>query len=455
MKIRLRLTLLFTALFAAILAAFALVIYVSYAENREDEYFKRLKLQAITRANLWMEAKVTPAVLQLIYRNAPNTLSEEEVAIYDSAHHLLYHDAVGIDKVKETPAMLDSIRRLKEINFYIGQVQAVGFLYEHNGKQLIITAAAFDQYGLDKLNNLKYTLIIYFSIAIILTLAAGSLFAQRALKPVSKMVKRVEDITATNLDLRVDEGNRRDEIAELAITFNQMLDRLENSFEAQKQFVSNIAHELRTPLATVIAELELSAIKERNITEYKAVIKNALLDAKKMARLANGLLDLAKASYDPSEITFKPTRIDEVLLDARQQILKSNSDYHILVTFEQEIENDNYISISGNEYLLKVAFANLMENGCKFSPNHQSEVTITFKDESTILRFSDNGVGIPAEDLPYLSQPFYRGANKAYAEGNGIGLSLTYKIIQLHKGSITVHSELNKGTSFTIELPHL
>jgi signal transduction histidine kinase len=269
------------------------------------------------------------------------------------------------------------------------------------------------------------------------------------------MVKRVEEITATNLDLRVDEGNRKDEIAELAITFNQMLNRLENSFDAQKQFVSNVSHELRTPLATITAELELSAIKDRTQEEYKTVIKNALADAKRMARLSNGLLDLAKASYDPSEITFKPVRIDEVLLDARQQVLKSNPDYHISVVFEQEIEDADNISVSGNEYLLKVAFMNLIENGCKFSPDHQSTVNIIIEPNFTILQFTDQGIGISTTDLPDIFTPFFRGSNKSFADGNGIGLSLTHKIIQLHKGQIFVVSTPNKGTTFTIKLKHL
>lgn len=455
MKIRLKLTLLFTVLFAALLLAFASVLYIAYAENREDEYFKRLQQQAITKANLLLDARIAPDVLQLIYKNAPNALSEEEVAIYDTTFHLLYHDAVGTDRVKETAKMINRIVRVKEIQFYMGQVQAVGFLYAHNGANYVITAAALDVYGLKKLNNLKYTLIICFAMAIILTLVAGSFFSKKALRPVSKMVKNVEEITATNLHLRVDEGNRKDEIAELAVTFNQMLDRLENSFDAQKHFVSNIAHEVRTPLSTIIAELELSLNKERNIYEYKEVIQLALTDAKKMAKLSNGLLDLAKANYDPSNIAFKEIRVDEILLDARRQVLKSNADYHVNVVFEGEIEDDHYISVKGNEYLLGVAFINLMENGCKFSDNHQSTVAISFHNQHTILRFSDTGVGIAPEDLPNIFTPFYRGTNKKYADGNGIGMSLTQKIIRLHGGTLNVVSDLDSGTIFTIELQHI
>ena len=118
MKIRLKLTLLFSALFALLLLGFSLAVYLFNTTQREEAYFKRLKQLAITKTNLLFGAKVNPAVLQLIYKSSLNTLPQEEVAIYDTAYHILYHDAMDIDKVKETMGMLDSIVRLGEIHFY-------------------------------------------------------------------------------------------------------------------------------------------------------------------------------------------------------------------------------------------------------------------------------------------------------------------------------------------------
>jgi signal transduction histidine kinase len=247
----------------------------------------------------------------------------------------------------------------------------------------------------------------------------------------------------------------KDELAELTNTFNEMLNRLENSFDAQKNFVSNISHELRTPLAAIITELELSINKERTIEEYKTAILNALKDAKKLVRISNSLLDVAKASYDPSEIVFKSVRIDEILMDALQQVQKANPEYKIDIHFENDFENDNQISVNGNEYLLKVAFVNLMENGCKFSSDHQCILSVLFNDENIMLKFTDKGIGIPEDDIQNIFTPFYRGKNKQFAEGTGIGLYLTQRIIQLHKGSISVQSIQGKGTTFTIELPHV
>jgi two-component system sensor histidine kinase ArlS len=450
MKTRTRLTLLFTLVTATILLVFAAIILISAKENREKEFYALLKKEAITKANLFLNAEVDSKTLQDIYKNNRATLNEVEVAIYTPAFHLLYHDAVEIDVVKETKSMINEIARKGEIKFYQKDWQVIGMTYRFQGKEYIITAAAYDGFGYIKFYNLLETCIIVFILSILLLYVAGRFFSKKAFEPIVKMTNKAKTISATNLDLRLDTSKNKDEITELATTFNKMLNRLENSFDSQKQFVSNISHELRTPLSAIIAELELSTHKERNNNEYKMVIQNTLQDAKKLAKLSNSLLDLAKANYDPSEIAFKQLRIDEVLLDARQQVQKSNPDYNITIHFENDFEDDSQISVHGNEYLLKVAFVNLFENGCKFSEDHQSILSISFLNNKIELHFSDNGIGILPEELEHIFTPFYRGSNKIYADGNGIGLSLTKKIILLHKGNITVTSKKNKGTTFIV-----
>lgn len=454
MKIRTRLIILFTLITAIILGLFATIIYLSAKENREIEFYQLLRKEAITKANLFLNAHVDKKILQDIYHNNRKILNEVEVAIYDTHFDLLYHDAVDIDFVKETKVMIDQIIHKGEIRFYQQGWQVVGLPYRYEGKNYIVTAAAYDEYGYSKLANLLHNSIFVFVISILFILIAGIFFSKKAFEPVRAMIEKAKNISATNLDLRLYSHQSKDELSELADTFNEMLNRLENSFDAQKHFVSNISHELRTPLAAIIAELELSTTKERSIADYKAAIHHALNDSKKLVRLSNSLLDLAKASYDPSEITFKPVRIDEVLLDARQQVQQTNPEYKIDIHFEDDFESDDQISVNGNEYLLQVAFSNLFENGCKFSSPHRCTVLVLFEDKNIILKFKDQGIGIPEQDLAQLFSPFYRGKNKDYTYGNGIGLALTEKIITLHHSKITVVSEENVGTTFMITLRH-
>jgi two-component system sensor histidine kinase ArlS len=466
MKIRTRLTILFTLITATILLVFAAVIYYSAKENREKEFYSLLQKEAITKANLFFNAKVETKTLQDIYRSNREILNEVEVAIFDSNFNLLYHDAVDIDFVKETPEMIKEIYQKGELKFYQKDWQVIGLTYSFQNKTFVITAAAYDQYGYTKLESLFSNMSLIFIISILFIYLAGIFFSKKAFEPVRLMTDKARNITATNLDLRLPAEGDKDELSELANTFNEMLNRLENSFDAQKNFVSNISHELRTPLAAMITELELSANKERSVEEYKLVIQNSLSDAKKLVRLSNSLLDFAKASYDPSEISFKPIRVDEVLLDARKQVQQANPDYKVEIIFSDDFfqeESDHEIWVIGNEYLLKVAFANLIENACKFSEDKSCSVYISLNPQSQIpnlqssitLNFTDQGIGISETDLKNIFTPFYRGENKIYADGNGVGLALTQKIILLHKGSISIHSERQKGTKFSLELLNL
>ena len=264
------------------------------------------------------------------------------------------------------------------------------------------------------------------------------------------MNDEVNKITATNLDLRLSEKHNKDELGALAQTFNQMLDRLEDSFDAQKMFVSNISHELRTPLAAIIAELELALEKEYSTPYYLQTIGNALSDSKKLVRLSDSLLDFAKASYDPLEIVFKEVRIDEVILDACQKLQRKNKEYKFNFIIDESIEEDTMLAMKANPYLLEVAVSNVLENACKYSDDHQCTITISKVDHKLSVTFKDNGFGISSEDMQHIFEPFYRGEHKTSLEGNGIGLPLTHKIITLHKGVLSLTSIVDKGSVFTM-----
>ena len=453
MKIRTRLTFLFTLLLAVLLVALMGVLYWTSGKSREAEFYRELQKEAVTKANLFLEAQVRPQTLHKIYQNNSQILNEVEVAVYDTSFQLLYHDAVEIDRVKETREMIDIINQKGLFQFYQGDWQVTGIRYAFQGEDYIVTATAYDEYGYNKQANLLQTILLLSSISILLLFFVGRFFAGRALNPVKRMIDEVNEIKATSLDLRLAPQKNKDELSALATTFNEMLNRLEQSFDAQKQFVSNISHELRTPLAAIITELEWAMDTERKKEEYQSSIQHALADSKKIVKLTNSLLDFAKASYDTSEISYKTLRIDEVLVEACQQLQKSNPTYKFTISIDESLESESLVSMRGNPYLLQVAFVNLLENACKFSAAKQCDVFLTRESLNLVLEFVDHGIGISANDLKELFTPFFRGENKHRADGNGIGLSLSQRILQLHRGTITVQSELGVGTTFTVKLP--
>ena len=455
MKIRTKLTLRYTSVTAAIFLLSMLAIYFFSEHSRSKTFFRDLRQEGITKAHLFLRNQVDASTMQSIYINNTAFINEVEVAVYSRSFEMIYHDAYQNDIVKETPEMIKQILEKKSIEFYQDEFQAIGMVYIFQGKTYIITAAAYDGYGYENQKALKDILIILSVMGLSILIIVGYLWARSALIPVSNIVKEVESISAQQINKRLPVEKKRDELGELSLTFNQMLDRLEMAFRSQKMFVSNVSHELRTPMAALITELELALLKERKPQEYEMAINNVIQDSHRVVKLIEGLLNLAKADYLPEQIKMENSRLDELLLDARELVMKANPNYKVELIFEQEAEDDSVITVLGNSYLLTTAFVNLIENNCKFSKNQTSFIQISFWQTSSIIRFSDNGVGISDKDKPHLFTPFYRGDNRSYTDGHGIGMSLTQKIITLHHGKIEVNSQLGEGTTYTVELPHI
>ena len=403
-----------------------------------------------------MAGQVDAKTMQSVYLNNKKFINEVEVAVYTPDFKMLYHDAINNDIVKETQSMIDEIMQKREIEFHVGKYQGIGVVFPYQGKEYIVTAAAYDGYGYDNLVGLQETLIVLFIVGLSLLFIAGYFLARLSLKPIRNIVNEAELITASHIDRRIPVKNEKDELGELSIAFNALLERLEVSFTSQKMFVSNVSHELRTPLAALIAELDVSLQKERTNEQYRMAMQNMLQDAKRMTRLIDGLLNLAKADYCKEEISMREVRLDELLLDVRELILRAHPDYSIELLFCNEDEDDDrLITTLGNPYLLNIAFSNLIENNCKYSVNHSSIVQISFRDKWSVVRMSDSGVGMSDKDKENLFTLFYRGENETFVSGHGIGMTLSKKIVHLHGGNIAVHSEQGKGTIFVVELPHI
>ena len=456
MKIRHKLTLRYSGITAAIFSLFVLAVYLFSEHSREKEFFRDLTSEAVTKANLFLGGSVDAKTMQSIYRNNRKFIDEVEVAVYTTGFQLLYHDAQEIDIVKESPELIRQAVQSGKLEFYEERYQAVVMVYNYKGTDYVVSEAAYDGYGHAKQKHLVTLLIVLWLSGLVVLSVVGYLLARGALRPVSKIVDEVDIISESNLNTRLNVKEEHDELDELSETFNRMLDRLEKSFDNQKMFVSNVAHELRTPLSALITELEVALLREqRTGEEYRSIITNSLDDARHIKHLISGLLDLAKANYDFSQITTEELRLDELLLDARETVLKAHADYSVELIFGQYAEDDSLITVKGNEYLLKTAFVNLIENNCKFSGDRHAIIQISFFGGNSIIRFSDTGIGIPAEEMDKIFDPFYRGTNTVRTKGQGIGMALTQKIIALHHGTITVHSHTGEGTTFIVELPHI
>ncbi|MDR0961465.1 MAG: HAMP domain-containing histidine kinase [Mediterranea sp.] len=420
MKIRTALTLRYAGITAAVFLLFVTTVYYVSEQSRSNTFFRDLKSEAVTKAHLFLNNQVDAETMQSIYLNNTKFIDEVEVAVYDIRFHMLYHDALQSDIIKETPEMLQRIIDKREIDFRVDKYQGVGIIYPFGGKEYIVTAAAYDGYGYAKQHTLEMTLLLLLIGGLTLLIVVGYILAGHAIAPM-----------------------------------DALLVRLKKSYDDQKMFVSNVSHELRTPMAALSGELDLALQKERTPQQYRRSIEHALQDAQRVIKLITGLLNLAKTDYEFAQIKQEEVRLDELLLDARSLVLRAYPDYHIEILFEQEADDDRVLTVVGNSYLLTTAFVNLIENNCKYSDNRTSLIQISYWEQWAILRFTDDGIGMSEQDKDNLFRLFYRGNNGSKAAGYGIGMALTQKIVTLHKGEISVYSQEGEGTTFVVKLLHV
>jgi signal transduction histidine kinase len=434
LDIRSRLTIQFSYIVTLIITFFSAGIYWFSAQYRASEFNSRLENRAFTIAGFMVRGKgMDYNSLNIINVNTKTLLFDEKVMIYDDNNKLVYMNTEG--EAPEVPrSLLDDIRKRGKVNFKEKSREGIGLLVAEKEGRMVVIASAFDFYGWRKLRFLKWILLVGFVISIALTVFTGNIFARRALKPMSDIVKQVDRITAEILHSRVSEGNRTDEIAKLAITFNRMLGRLESAFEMQKSFVSNASHELRTPLTSVTGQIEVALLKSRSTGEYQAILSSVLEDIRGLNELSNGLLDLAKVSSDASVIDLHPLRIDDILWESRDDLLKRDRTFSVSISFSETIGDERELTVLGNHQLLKTALLNLMENGCKFSPDKSVEVGLWVREAEVEIRFADKGTGIDKEDLGKVFHPFFRAENVKNIHGSGLGLPLTERIVSLHQG---------------------
>lgn len=453
MQIRTKLAYQFSLIVAALFTLFTVSIYYLQSSYRKQEFETRLKDEAFTVAKLLIQIdEVSPEVLKIVNKNSVNVLYKEQVVVYDSANTPIYFS--NDNEPYQVPInILNEIKAKKQLSFDYGEKQAVGIIFIDEGKTFVAIASSYDRFGLSKLENLRLILLIGLFLAVCATIIMGLFFSGQALKPISNIVSQINKVTITSLHSRIDEGNKTDEIAQLGIQFNKMLDRLQASFEMQKNFVSNASHELRTPLTLMTNQIEVGLIKERNNKEYQQILENLLEDVKNLTSLSNGLLDLAQSSLDLSLLLVSEFRIDELLLQIQKDWMTKYPSDRISIEFEEMQEYDN-LSIQGNESLIKTVFINLIDNGIKFSTDKTVGIKISFQQDSICIQFTDKGIGIANDDLAHVFEPFYRADNANAIKGHGIGLSLSKKIIELHRGKITINSKPNIGTTVSVTLPY-
>lgn len=451
MNFKIRSAILFTALVATILLVSYVVIYVSYASFKEDEFYLRLEQKALTTYKFLTEVKeIDYEMLKVIDRNTINALYNEKVLIFDSTFKLIY-SSIDDQAISYSPLLLARINQEKVIHYKEGHLEVVGLRVNHQGSVGIVIASADDTYGEKKLTNLRYTLIASYLVALLLSGFLSYFYVKQSFAPLDILNKQIGRISQNRLNERVPVRKGNDELSQLAGNFNQMLERIESAFKAQRSFIQHASHELRTPLANLITTCESALHKNLSVSEYQQLIVSLNEEHRNLVEVTNALLLLSKYESMPTDIEQHPTRIDDVLFEAIEEVQLSYPEYLMKVDFNNTNEESD-VQVFCNETLLKTALGNLLRNACKYSSSKEISIVTSSNNHEISISITNQGNTLDDEEAKLISQPFFRGKNAEQIKGYGLGLSIANRIIGLNGGRLS-YTKSNQLNTFSVYLP--
>jgi heavy metal sensor kinase len=452
-----RLTLLFSLLFAAVSSAVFLLIYVTLASNlskRADENLlaEGNEFEALYAANgvktLQEEFKIeaeSEGVTRIFLRLFSPTM--EILASSDSSAWT----GLGFDQ-DSLQHLSDSGEILKTV-VIPGQDYRVHVLYKEiaDGDILQIAYALKDDDGLLGM----YRVVFGTGIAVMLLggCIVSWLITKRAMSGVERITQTASGISKENLTHRVPLGNEGEEIRNLAMTFNEMLDRIQTTVAEIREVANNIAHDLRSPLTRIRGIAETTLTGEQSIDKYREMTGDIVEECDRLVELIKTILEVAETESGTKDYSIANVDVAGIIRDAHSLFETVAEDKRIRLELDISAES---IFILGDTAKLQRVVANLLDNAIKYTPSGGRVLLSARRDGGHVMiSVADSGAGIGEEEMPHIFKRFYRGDRSRSAPGSGLGLSLALAIVRAHGGNITVTSQPGKGSTFTVCLPRV
>ena len=444
-KISFRLTMVYGVLFfiALVLVNVATLLSISYYMDQTSAQQLRLIDQAIRKEiHSFRDIKTVDFnSISQISDNVDISLIINNAVVYQTGreYHLPLPNDANISIIKSTEAGDNKI-------LYLNTELVLG-----DNKVLGIQLVKDMDTERDYLQVLMEIMLVMDAFILFIAILVGYLISKRALKPIDKIINQAKQISASDLSKRIELDGPDDEIKRLADTFNDLIARIEYSYEKQNQFTLDVTHELATPLAVIKGYIDLIdrwAKDDREILDEGILsIKNELSN---MTKLLDTLIFISKSDNEIFKIEKTKFWLDEMIME----IIKESK----LVSNTHEIYSkiNEHISIEADRRLVKQMLRAIIDNSLKYTEKNGSiEIDSRHSNGNAVITVADTGIGIPSKELPHIFDRFYRvdKARSRESGGTGLGLSIVKWIADIHGGYVNAKSEIGKGTTMTISLP--
>ena len=444
--------LLLMLVFTVVILLFSGLVYFSIVNFSHQRFYELLKIRATTIVQI----EKSKEHLDIPENHILNSLNDEELPmekdyVFEVPKDSNYSQITNQIHIPDT--FFKNIIRKGEANFNDKEFYYIGQSFKSNDKTYIAIASAQNHYVVYYLGYLKRTLITCMILALFFSMIFSFYLSKSLFRPILKITGKVKEISSENLHLRLEPQPGNKELNELVDTFNDMLNRIETSFETQNHLIGNVSHELRTPLTSIMGEADVALSMKRTNEHYQETLQIILDEAEKLDKKIKALLMIAQTGFDGKIQKMDKVRMDQLLWDVIETATRINSKNNVFMDISMLPENPKKLKVQGNEQLLHLAMANIINNGCKYSNFQQVKVSLGATDDHVYIIIKDSGIGIPDSEMAKIYDPFFRASNTKNYEGYGIGLPLARNIIRIHNGELIVNSKENVGTTVQIRFP--
>lgn len=446
---RLRLTILYSTVVVIIFFSLGLVLYIRYSralDRHMDQYLIREAQEELEEELRTRVPALNAGVIRRYgdeYYEVVNRHGEILISSISSASlKWPLHRDLMLDAFTGNPSFVSFAYRGE--NFRM--------LYFPAGEDRVIRVAVSMSEVESGLRDLRHLFFFLSPVICLIAFGMSWFLSGKALDPVVRITSLVEQVRQGRLGNRVEMEMKGKEIDNLVRIFNDMLDSIQRSIEAQKRFTSDVSHEIRSPLTALRGGIEVALRKRRSPDEYEELLRNNLSDIMRLSRITDNLLFFSRADNNIVEVRKQWFDVSHMLWGIVERLRYKAESSRITITEEYE----EGLELNGDMDLIEQAVSNIIDNALTYTPAGGS-VTITSQRKGPVVRvtISDTGIGIPQADIPHIFERFYRVSKERSRKsgGTGLGLSITHWIITAHGGTISVKSTPGKGSVFTVTLP--
>ncbi|MCD7973462.1 MAG: HAMP domain-containing histidine kinase [Candidatus Azobacteroides sp.] len=444
MKVQTRLSLYSSIVFGIIFTIISLLIYTLYEKNTKKALYINLEKTSYITAWFFLEEdELNKEDFAVIKEQFKEQVLNPFYHIYNAENKISYGSEEAVVPVE----YLEEIRKKGEVRFSYDDFICFGMFYKDNQGDFVVITKEKKSVLSNQMNLLLWILGIALCIGILGIIGLSRWMAYLAYKPFNKVISQVQNISTNNLNVSIKSPETKDELQKLIDTFNDLLKRISESFVIQKNFVNYVSHEFKTPLASMLGNLEVFSLKDRTQQEYRELSDLLIKQIYQLEEILNTLIIISDLRENNNSDISTPIRLDEIIWEIIGKIQSGYRNAKILVNISILPEEESYMNITKDYTQLLMALYNLIENAVKYSKDKPVEIGIYKENNALYLLIKDHGIGIPKEQLEYISTPFYRAENTSSIQGSGIGLSIALRILEKNEITYQIESEENKGTN--------